>query len=701
MKINYLIFIILVFSLIRASLIANSDEICNLFKNNIFKSIDLYKEMTTNNKKELYKHSLRDLAFEILLNVDFTDKELNIQTNKLLYENAGYFDAFVKFKKVDYSGLYKKRSKLETKIQKKFNELQANKLNLQKMEKKFDGYVTELKDLRKKLQKIEFRIKYEKYNELHLVFEGLQNEIQEEKSLLDLFDSYRNALIKIFPDDVVDVDKYKQYIKVFYRLEKYLKGMDLFKKLNLHVIFNKETLQRVKEAKTKKKKLSKAIQKYKKKCKENTLFKMKIFQRSLLKDSHYLKFKKIMKKGIEQIPKISKLRSKILTQEKQIKQDQFRLKLEFWKKARIQHEEFMEMDLKLMQLEEISKMIPENSVNDSHLTSKVKSVANQFYTDNLKRMDVIQSTYADYKEVIVNSKNLKRTGRQIDELLGKVLGSLQGEGYFKQCFTRMELSVVIYYSIVFQVVSFKTSFLSAFFNAIPDNTKESIFSRLFQDLQNKPLVDKKIINIQTRRLAKEGQSEGIRKYVMFMNDEMDVIFKEQRSKKEMIKGKVRTVFKYAKISAAVVAVELRDNGLMWIFFALASALSVFVGIGYVSVVISLVILGVVFALFQMISYALKKEISKHPNIMKEFMQGVVGLINRFRKNKVESLDYEAILEDHRNVMNKELMLMNKKMDDKVVEECRLEYFKEMFLKIVDMDVDYNSIDLVQVYNDFV
>jgi uncharacterized protein YneF (UPF0154 family) len=232
---------------------------------------------------------------------------------------------------------------------------------------------------------------------------------------------------------------------------------------------------------------------------------------------------------------------------------------------------------------------------------------------------------------------------------------------------------------------------------LPQSEQLLILNQMFFDLENKKLTDPKIVNVQQNKIMPDGISEAARKYSMLMNEELDNVFKEQISNKEMIKGKIATVLGFAGLTAKIIGTQLLKSGLLWIFITISTAIAVFIGIVSLSCIIGVVIVGIVIYLAKLLIKYLGKKLKENPQIKYEFMEGVIKLINRFKKTPVESLNYENILDDYQQMKYQELSNLGKTKNSKY--KVKLEYFREMFIKIVDIDSAYDDFGVFEVYNE--
>ena len=665
----------------------NHGELCQNFKHSMFKTINIYKEMKDKQKKDLFTYSLRHLTRELLMQAKFDTQEEIAERTNILTENAKAMAWFAEYKNFDLNTLLKSQMELEKIADQAINKVHKKTVELNTQKHILKSYADSLKTIRTNLKKTNFNGMYKFYRKLVIVFQGLDNEVFIKEHVHWTLNSFETMIKSLEPGQVVSITEDKMLVDAYFEAKENIDVLNSVQKIGAidklddFSNYHKMTTD---EFKKKKKLFKKMISKYK----DYTEVHLKTFKDILHQSDNYKNFIKIMKKGMKILPKITKLKSEILFMQKEMEHKKFQSKIEFLKNIRIHRSDYLELETGLTKVKNFKKTLKMKEDGQTDLNELSTKLAKAFIHSGKKEIREIQSMYEEKSVQWDQMNNLKDTERVLDIYFGKIVAMLQGSNSpenFSQCFTVMEFSLMLYYAVIFQMISSKTAFLTSFFSLVPAYQKSTIISQLFYDLEEEKLIDPKIINIYTNELSGKGEKKAIKRYAMIMDNEMDEIFKKFMSDKEMVKGKVATVLRYAGISAKVIGSQLLKRGVLWIFIALTTAVAVLLGIVTIAAIITAVIIGLVIYLLRIAFRAIAKYLHENPMIKYQFVSGLSNFIAKFRKKSFEGLDFRKILNYYEQNKKQEISAFFDNHTKKKKMKDRIDIFKNIFFELIDMD----------------
>lgn len=683
--------------------ITNMQDVCSQLRSNLFKSINLYQNMSHNDREELFKFSLREFTITLLQNIEFEDEEKNQLVEDLIGKSRTYMYNYLQLQNFTSEDFQKEYSKLEKAATKASDLLMTKFQELQVEEAKLDGFKSELEQLRTSLTQSNFNGVYTMYQGLSGILTSLKSASLDSSVLISILEEFEKRFEHLYSEDAVHAKKIRAEQTDYLFLKDLLETND-----EVQTRFKlPESQELIKNLKALKKSLS-TKQSLVNSDKKKLIKKIEAHVSSSLdlmtQSQNYKKFKSTLEQAKKCVKKVQELRFEHLNLQKDFNAKDFKLELSSLKQVRLNSRDYIKLEPQLYNLGQLTEMTDSNLTEDAEIEPEVDNNRRSFYGHNTARQQEITEKYEQLRAQSENMQNLRYNEKEIDKLFGEVVAYLQGSlspsQTFEKCFTTLELSVLFYYSSLFQFVVCKKSFLRAFLAGIPDSDQLAVVKQIFKDLREDSFTDLKMINMETGQFSPGGVEQAVLNYDMFMNEEYDEIFKIQLSDREKLKNKIATVLSYAGISGKFILKNVLKVGFKVLFVSLAAALAVFITVSIVPGLLSILIIGLAVLLIKLVYNWVGHLIRKNAHLRNDFMRGLSRFISRFTSKQIETLDYNSILNETTNELMKKKMAEAESQNAELtqVNLDRTKYFKEKFAQIIQMTITSDSIDYIDVYD---
>jgi hypothetical protein len=719
------------------SIFVDPTRVCRDFRKGMFSLIKVFKDFTFDDRQDLYQYSLRKYTFDFLQSIEFKDnvKLDEVDPSNLLKDviygvieqNSAYLKMYSEYVNPENSSNVKKLAKLQNKLgshMEKFHE-QAVKFN--EMIKTFNEDNATLKTLRGNLLSSEsfignFKI-YQKINEFEGAFNWNHDDPYNNLILLGTLEENltilspeQKELMKGFVTTYNDLNKINDMVQNYELNEKYVEGS--FPALvQAHVNLKDSSIPQMKAIinSTFKEDKSKydngfwtMIKGIKAEAKRNidsyeNLPEVKANPQGL----SYNKFKEVVEKVKKLIPKIlaakiellksSKIKDNLENQIGALQSMEMRIKSTDYFKVKERHEDQLDLENivngvqdDLSGLEQTAIELYEKYGQDSKNTPT-------------RTADLQKAHEFFYRDVENLNKGYKETSKIIDIIFGFVLSRLQGaggQGNLSSCLSAYELSMVLYYGQIFNVIERKKSFLKSFLQDFVESEQVGILKYLLRDLKGFAFSDNKIFNNDLTQFANDDSLLlGIKTYVMYMETEIDTIFHEQIKGVSYIKRKVMSVLSFVGIEIKYLTKTFITGGVKKVLILLTAALSIIFHVVTVAVVVVAIISYIVFLIMKYMLKGLKAILAKFPSAKNDFFSWVSHLMTVYGPNKpVESLNFEEILDDFQAEIKSKLSSSGNVESEEKWEE-RVDQFKNLFDKVTENDDLKDLENVIQVYDE--
>jgi hypothetical protein len=660
--------------------------------------------MTNDDRDELYKKSFRQITYLILETANFEDSKMNQSANEMINKAGDLMDKYKEYKGVNQDQeSYDSILKLN-KISEKAEQLMNEKETLLKSEEiLLENKRTELNSLRFVLKQSKFNNVYSLYQLMNTVVSTLKTSSTDSAVLADVLQEFESKVSLVYKEETQLSSNIKIIQKDFFFVKDLIETNEQVEK-DFNLSKRKELIDDVNALSKNMKDLASSLKDNKKKLTSKLESLISIALGLMNQNDDYKKFKKILKESEKSVKKIQKLKFEHLKLKKDFNIKNFRADITIWKNFRMNPQDYFELEPKIYNLKELLLMINENLKEDDDLEQSVTVNYKSFYQHNTTRFNEIQEKYNEVLAQWKVTQELSSLNKEIDSKFGLVLAYLQGylspDPSFKKCFSTLELSVLLYYCNIFQLIVSKKSFMRSFLENIPQQDQLLTVKQVFKDLVEEPFKDNKMINFHTGEFAEDGLEQAVCNYDMLMNEEMDEFFKLQLSQKEQIKSKIITILSYAGIGIKFILEIVVKQGFKILFVTLASALALFITITCLPGILAVLIIGLVALIIKLVYNAIGNSIRNNPEMRYNFMKEISRFISKFTSKEIETLDYKEILNDNINENLKNKLALRKKVFESTPAKKtdRTQYFKQRFIEAIQMSVSSESIDFIDVYN---
>lgn len=697
---KYLLF--LFFFATHKSQIVNFQEVCSQLRTNLLNNINYYQQMNYEDREELFKFSLREFTLTLLQNTQFENEETNQRVLELIDNSRTFMANYLEYQNITPADFQKEYDKLYKTATKAEEALAEKKAELDTEEAKLEGYKSQMRELRDSLTSSNFNASYNLYRDLSAILASIKNASLDSNVLVTILEEFEKRVQNLYQKDAALAQNIRATHKDYLFLKELIETNDEVKS-RFKLVESQELVKDLKALRKnlsskessvndQKKKLIKKIEKHV----SSTLDTMNLNQ-------NYKKFKEILKLSKKSVKKVQKLRFDHLKLQKNYNAKDFRLDIHSLRQIRMNPRDYLKLEPKLYNLGQLAEMVNENYQVDADLEADVSANRESFYQHNTERQAEVTEKYQQVRAQAENLQNLRVTEKEIDAIFGEVVAQLQGSTSpshsFEKCFTTLELSVLFYYSTLFQFIICKKSFMRAFLGGISEHEQLVVVKQIFKDLREDTFTDSKMINIQTGEFSPGGVEQAVLNYDLFMNEEFDEIFKLQLSDREKLKSKIATVLNYAGISGKFVLTNAVKTGFKVLFVSLAGALAVFITVSLLPGILSILIIGLVLILIKLVYNWLGNVIRQNAHLRNDFMRGLTRFISKFTSKEIETLDYNQILDETKDEMFTKKMAEAKSQtpEESQVKFDRTKYFRDKFVEIIQMTVTSESIDYIDVY----
>lgn len=664
---------------------------CKTLRRNLFKLINVYHELTDHDRDELFKYSMRKMAYDYLANVNFQDSTVNSKVFRLIEEINTHRGEYQAFKNHDDAKMQEKKSKLTEKKDKMQAEVQTLFDQLKAKMSSLNQSRATLESLKQAMERDDpFMVHQKLYQELSLLLLSMDNVTSDSEGFLGILDKFKVIDLAAFNQTVAPSIEALQQDFIFTT-----KLVELNEQTTKEFGFtmSPELTQDVKALTAKAKALKKDLNTKKKQLKGQITSLVEAHLGEMKQNENYLSFLRQIKVAQGLITEVQSHKFKHFDLYKKYLRLSHQVDIMSWQVVRVHPRDLITIPDKLYNLKELIEM---NSgvVVDNTLDPELQGQVAAFYQANNTRVQQLQSKYDSYDANWQNLQALKEQEKQLDHIFAATLAALQS--LQKKCFSNLELSVIFYFGSITQVVFSKKTFITVFLQQIEPNEQLMVVKQLMKDVQGRPLSDSTIVDLNG--FVADGKNKAIQLYSTLMESEVGNIFIKQTDTKQKVKGIVANVLKYAGICGKTIAKKIAEIGIKELFVMIASAVATVVLVSFVPLLISLLILVVAGILLKLLSMWLGHLFK---NYWPQIKLGISDLISRFSNDEIRTLDYNSILKQQESKLWDRLLVSKHAKSEASDAADRTQYFKNKFLEVIQMSIDQSTVDLMDIYDQLI
>jgi hypothetical protein len=677
-----------------SSKLLNFDETCGFFKKSIYTIIGEVKDLDDPQLKSLNQYSYRGFAHDLIKTAkfDFIDS-LNLQRALISLNGSGgvlnlYFD--LDESGLDNSALLEKKKTAEESLQTTTKTLNKDEAQLKSQKDKIGTIVKLMPE--SVTNSIEFVNKCSNFIK--------QLEINDEPN--DYLVSVIEMILeeKEFKDSNItqELNKLKPFVAEV-NMANFI--IENYNRMKLKVLSDVMEVVNFSDLETEVKNIIYYLY-YVKKSAKSIITKIKktinssksAIEKMILKDKQYPQYLKLMKSSINLAKKIEKTRVLMLEQNKQLTDLEEELQLLSWRKVKFSQNRIDKYFEKIDSIKNLKEFDFSDYLKSTTIHKNFRNAIKAFKNGLDNNKHFLETSSKVYERMSARISFYTEQETSVDKILALTLLYLQNNPEHGKCFQSEEMSTLLYYMNITQVIFNKKAFVDQFLEGIEGQNSDKPeklslkFIRKYNETSYNELA--KADPAERKELIAVKLSSFMIKHDFNLFEKFNKV-KIEEKKSAVYKGLMKVVGftkEAIKFAATYTVVSLIIKKLLIALFGTFS-----IGLGY-GIAIYLAVGLVKFLLHELIHWLSHQNYitkDKLKNLFGAIFSSVIGYFN----NDVISLDYEFVLKEEAKkefdtLRSKSLVLKREAVDNEAIMKDELNVLIQKYKRIEVTQAEANE-----------